>query len=287
MAGFVEATFGRRRQLSCRPNSIGRLLFFLRFDKLLAEAPADETALMKRLPDELRRSEPEAVLRCAAMLAKQRGPPAKERDGKGKTAAMKTSFIELPPTKADLALARWLAGQARPSLESSTKLVTYLADERLVVGATLGFWAACHASSSGAKARHGADQLMLGAALATILPHLIKRFVDRERPDRRVVHGRRHGIPRSGNKWDSFPSGHAVQLGTLATLGYRLAGRRVRPLLWPAALVLAATRIVLLAHYASDVAAGLVLGAMVGRTAAATLSNVDRGRGLAARYVQG
>lgn len=84
MAGFVEATFGRRRQLSCRPNSIGRLLFFLSFDKLLAEAPADETALMKRLPDELRRSEPEAVLRYAAMLAKQRGPRRRKAMAKAK-----------------------------------------------------------------------------------------------------------------------------------------------------------------------------------------------------------
>jgi len=35
------------------------------------------------------------------------------------------------------------------------------------------------------------------------------------------------------------------------------------------------TRIVLLAHYASDVAAGLLLGALVGRTAAAALSDID------------
>src|SRR6185437_4331232 len=117
--------------------------------------------------------------------------------------------------------------------------------------------------------------------------HLLERFVDRERPDRRVVHGWRHGIPRSGNKWDSFPSGHAVQLGALATLGCRLAGRRVRPLLWPAALVLAVTRIVLLAHYASDVAAGLLLGALVGRTAAAALRDLDRGRGVAAHCAEG
>ena len=100
---------------------------------------------------------------------------AKEGDGEAKTAAVKNSFIELPPTKADLALARALADQARPALESATKLVTYLADERVVLGTTLAFWAACHASS-GTKARHYADQLVLGAALATVVPHLLKRF---------------------------------------------------------------------------------------------------------------
>src|SRR6185312_12988717 len=68
----------------------------------------------------------------------------------------------------DLALARALADQARPALESATKLVTYLADERVVLGTTLAFWAACHASS-GTKARHYADQLVLGAALATVV----------------------------------------------------------------------------------------------------------------------
>src|SRR6185437_4633735 len=49
---------------------IGRLLFFLTFDKLLAEAPADEVAFMKQLADELRRRERQAALR-AAMLAKR------------------------------------------------------------------------------------------------------------------------------------------------------------------------------------------------------------------------
>jgi membrane-associated phospholipid phosphatase len=105
-----------------------------------------------------------------------------------------------------------------------------------------------------------------------------------QRPDRRVVHGLRHWTPLCGNRWDSFPSGHAVQLGALATLGSRVAGRRLRPLLWAAALTLAATRVVLLAHYESDVAAALRFGAMVGRAAATALPDVDRhdGRGIAA-----
>ena len=70
----------------------------------------------------------------------------------------------------------------------------------------------------------------------------------------------RHGIPRSGNAWDSFPSGHAVHLGAAAGPLRALVPRRFRRWVWPALMSLAATRLGLLAHYPSDVAAGLLIG---------------------------
>jgi membrane-associated phospholipid phosphatase len=97
------------------------------------------------------------------------------------------------------------------------------------------------------------------------LPHLMKVLVNRERPDRTVVHVRRHGIPRSGNAWDSFPSGHAVHLGTVAAALMRLAPPGLRPAIWPTAAALAGTRIVLLAHYATDVIGGLAIGVALER----------------------
>ena len=40
---------------------------------------------------------------------------------------------------------------------------------------------------------------------------------------------------------------------------------RYRPLLWPSPAALAATRILLLAHYVTDVAAGFLLGVLIDR----------------------
>jgi membrane-associated phospholipid phosphatase len=45
----------------------------------------------------------------------------------------------------------------------------------------------------------------------------------------------------------------------------RLVSKRLRPYVWAGLLGLASTRIMLLAHYASDVVAGLVLGAGLGK----------------------
>jgi hypothetical protein len=92
---------------------------------------------------------------------------------------------------------------------------------------------------------------------ATALAQTLPRS---ERPARRVVHGRRHRIPRSGNRFDSFPSGHALHLGALASALTRTGPSRLRPFIWPTAIGLASTRLLLLAHYVSDVVAGLVLG---------------------------
>jgi membrane-associated phospholipid phosphatase len=72
---------------------------------------------------------------------------------------------------------------------------------------------------------------------------------------------RGHGIPRSGDAWDSFPSGHAVHIGALAGPLLRAAPSKARPFLGAGLAGLAATRVLLLAHYGSDVLAGLLLGA--------------------------
>jgi hypothetical protein len=45
----------------------------------------------------------------------------------------------------------------------------------------------------------------------------------------------------------------------------RLAPRSAKPLIWISLLGLASTRILLLAHYANDVAAGLIIGAGLGK----------------------
>lgn len=91
-----------------------------------------------------------------------------------------------------------------------------------------------------------------------------------------VRNGQRRGVPRSGNAWDSFPSGHAVHIGAIAGPLSSLAPAWLSPIVWPFAAALAATRALLLAHYPSDVGAGLALGFLLDR-GIRTLSRVRSG----------
>jgi len=169
-------------------------------------------------------------------------------------------LINLPPTRGDLVVSRACARAATPEMERTLRVVTWLADEKIVLGATLLFWTYARLSRRDIDIARRADHMLCCLALAGVLPHLFKRLVDRERPDRVVVHGRRHGIPRSGNAWDSFPSGHALHLGAIGGSLAALCPDSFRLLVWPSITALAATRILLLAHYLSDVVAGLALG---------------------------
>lgn len=69
-------------------------------------------------------------------------------------------------------------------------------------------------------------------------------------------------------KWASFPSGHATTAGATALVLALLFPRRARSIILVAALV-AASRVVVGAHYPSDVAAGFMLGAGLTLLAAA------------------
>lgn len=60
----------------------------------------------------------------------------------------------------------------------------------------------------------------------------------------------------------SFPSDHAVMAGAVAA-GVLLANRRIGVVAVAAALLMAATRVYVGAHYPGDVLAGLALGALV------------------------
>jgi len=171
--------------------------------------------------------------------------------------------ISLPPTRADLAVARASARHVTPGIERTLQTLTWAADEKVILAATAAFWAATRAGRCQEATRRRADHMLAGAVIASALPHLMKLLVRRRRPDRTVVHRKRHGIPRSGKPWDSFPSGHALHVGALARDLHALSAPALRPLLWPALIGLAASRVLLLAHYPSDVIGGLALGAAI------------------------
>src|SRR5204863_8998106 len=95
-------------------------------------------------------------------------------------------------------------------------------------------------------------------------PHLLKKVFDQTRPDRLTVRGHWRGVPRSGRRDDAFPSGHALHMGALASAAAALP-RKPRQAAWALAAGLSLTRIIVLAHWASDVIAGFALGALIER----------------------
>jgi undecaprenyl-diphosphatase len=68
----------------------------------------------------------------------------------------------------------------------------------------------------------------------------------------------------SGQPRDTFPPGHALHVGALAAAGSLLPPLPRRVLL-TLAVMLSTTRVVLLAHWASDVVAGFAAGALIER----------------------
>ena len=67
-----------------------------------------------------------------------------------------------------------------------------------------------------------------------------------------------------GGHESAFPSGHALHVGALASAA-TLLPTKTRNAIWATGAVLVTTRIVLLAHWFTDVAVGLVLGVGVER----------------------
>jgi len=180
--------------------------------------------------------------------------------------------IVLPPSRADVAVGRLCLKNANPQLECALQVVSLLADEKAVLAAAAAIWIASRRRRN--EERREADRLMVSVMLAGAVPHLFKLLVRRRRPDRSLVKARRNGIPRSGNAWDSFPSGHAVHMGAMAGSVARLAPQWLRAFVWPVLATLAATRVALLAHYLSDVVAGWTMGLLINRVVAATFRRV-------------
>jgi undecaprenyl-diphosphatase len=118
--------------------------------------------------------------------------------------------------------------------------------------------------------------MLCSVLIAGAVPDLFKYLVRRERPNRTLV--RRHDtrVPRQGNAWDSFPSGHAMHLSAIGVSAQRLMPRRWRPALWSGLGALAATRIMLLAHYPSDVLAGLGIGALINKAVCRAFARAEQ-----------
>lgn len=107
--------------------------------------------------------------------------------------------------------------------------------------------------------RRKAMRLLVWLGVETVLVNgPIKQAVKRPRPefDGERVHKIR--AQRSA----SFPSGHSASSATVATI--LSEGSRLWPLWWAIALVIAASRVHVRDHHASDVVGGLAIGTAIG-----------------------
>ncbi|KRR19287.1 hypothetical protein CQ14_35250 [Bradyrhizobium lablabi] len=172
------------------------------------------------------------------------------------------AFFRVQPTQTDIEIAEAISRHTNPKLETAAQILSWGADEHVLCALAAGWWLCCLGGS--AQARRDSSHVLLTTAAVTILPHVLKSIFDQERPDRRMPRAHLHGAPYSGKPLDAFPSGHAVHVGALASAASVLPPGK-RGMIWSVGAGLVMTRIVLLAHWTSDVVAGLAIGAAIER----------------------
>jgi len=167
------------------------------------------------------------------------------------------AIFTVQPTAFDRRLSKLISRHADPRVEKASAALTWGADEHVLLVASAIIWLASRCSKS--PVRKVATHYLVMTVAASILPHIFKTLIDQERPDRKSFARHYRGIPYSGGPKDAFPSGHALHMGALASLA-TLLPRDLRNGIWISASVLMTTRVVLLAHWVTDVAAGFVTG---------------------------
>ena len=170
--------------------------------------------------------------------------------------------FRVKPTEADIMIAHDIAAITSRPAEHIAQALTWGADEHVLCLVAMGWW--LYARTRDVSVRRASDHVLVTTIVASILPHALKRVFDQKRPDRLTVVGHLHGIPLSGKRLDAFPSRHAVHIGALASAATGLPPAQ-RNAVWAVGGGLALTRIVLLAHWTSDVVAGLAVGAALER----------------------
>ncbi|AOF90779.1 phosphatase PAP2 family protein [Sinorhizobium sp. RAC02] len=100
--------------------------------------------------------------------------------------------------------------------------------------------------------------LTIGATSALV--HLFKLIVGRARPELFADHGAYSLTPFAyDDLYSSFPSGHSAAVSAFFG-AFSMLAPRLRPLFLIGALMIGVSRVIVGAHYPSDVAAGLLLG---------------------------
>src|ERR1700723_3122697 len=175
---------------------------------------------------------------------------------------MTMPHMTIRPSQIDKDLARVIARHTNPRVEQGAEVLTWGADEHALIAAAAIAWLLTRQSNE--PLRKLTTHVLACSLAAAVLPHVMKNIIDQERPDRLTIRGHWRGVPWSGNSEDAFPSGHALHVGALASAATLLPAK-YRNAIWATGAVLVTTRIVLLAHWFTDVVAGLALGVGVER----------------------
>jgi membrane-associated phospholipid phosphatase len=171
------------------------------------------------------------------------------------------------------------AHYTNPLIQNCARAATWAADEHVLGAITAATWVLSRAGD--ARQRAVADHLAITVALAVVAPKLVKKAVDRTRPDRVVVGHDRHGVKTSGNPHDSFPSGHSVHIGAVVSaLSWAFPEKAWA--LRAAGVLVAGTRVAVLAHWSTDILIGLTMGALLER-GARRIPNLESRRAIRAR----
>lgn len=168
----------------------------------------------------------------------------------------------IPPTRADIEIADAVSDYTTPRTEEAASVLTWGGDEHVLLALAAGWW--LYSRRGSLRQRKHGDHILATTLAVSMLPHLLKSAFNQRRPDRLTVLGHLHGVPLSGKPNDAFPSGHAMHVGALASAATVLPPAK-RNVVWAFGAGLVLTRVVLLAHWASDVVAGLALGAITER----------------------
>ncbi len=168
--------------------------------------------------------------------------------------------LYIEQTRFDDWIARAIAQHTSRTIEQPAKAATFLADEHLLMAAVAGYWLGTRLKNG--RERQRGNHLVANVAVTAIVPHILKTVIAQKRPDRCVIHGKRKGIPKSGKPYDAFPSGHAMHIGAVASALTRYFPK-AKPVILGGALLVAATRVVLLAHWTTDVLVGLGSGVAI------------------------
>jgi undecaprenyl-diphosphatase len=170
--------------------------------------------------------------------------------------------ISVRPTGTDIAIARAIARHTAPAPDEAARALSWGADEKILLVLAAAGWVLSRGRSE--PLQRAGNHALLTTVAASLLPHAMKSLFDQTRPDRKTVLGHVHGVSFSGKSEDAFPSGHALHMGALASAAGALPPgprRAVRTL----ALGISLTRVLILAHWASDVVAGFAIGAVLER----------------------
>jgi membrane-associated phospholipid phosphatase len=147
------------------------------------------------------------------------------------------ALITVRPTQLDKDIARCIARHADVPIERAAEVLTWGADEHLLIAAAMVGWLVTRKSEE--PLRRLSTHFLLCSLSSAVLPHILKALIDQERPDRLTVSGHWRGVPFSGKSEDAFPSGHALHVGALASAA-TLLPPKIRNLFWPLARCLSA-----------------------------------------------